>query len=390
MEFSSLNCSDWLLGRNSNNSLSPDDVSRLVNRRNVPGIAFVSCMIVIGTIGNILVIIVFKTKYRKSTYRVFVLCLAFLDTINCCLTMPFVLTYILYSQNFPSQALCKIGHFTGFYIGLASPFTLILIAVDRYRNICQPLCAQISHRKANIYCITVNVVSLVLSWHVPVIYGNARYKMADVGLIVTRCYKEDFDIAIKITWWQYIILTAILILVTTVLAVVYFIIMRKVHQKSRYFAKVTTTVSDAPTCDRRGRRKTLSTSSSTTSACSVNGDNVSFVTKTVQTRKTTLTFLIITSVYIFSSFVHHALAITLHVVPDLDCMMSFTEGALFWTFFWTIFLNNIANPFIYGLSDERFRRHLKNFFHKKKTVPSAWTIKAESTLVGRMNNFSKA
>lgn len=388
MEFSNLNCSDWLLaGRDKNGSLSPDELSSLVNKRNIPGIAFVSCMIAIGTVGNLLVIIVFKAKYRKSTYRAFVLCLAFLDTVNCCLTMPFVLTYVIFSQNYPNEALCKIGHFIGFYIGLASPFTLILIAVDRYRNICQPLSAQISHRKAKIYCILVNVVSLALSWHVPVIYGNAEYKIADSGLTVTRCYKEDFDIALKITWWQYIILTAILILVTAMLAVVYFVIMRKVHQKSRYFTKVTSTISDASnSVDKKSRRKTLSSSSSTASTFSTtaDGDTVSFATKTVQTRKTTLTFLIITSVYIFSSFVHHALAIILHVIPDLDCKMSFTEGALFWTFFWTIFLNNIANPFIYGLSDERFRCHLKTFFVKQKTMPTTWTTKT-----GRMLRISE-
>lgn len=379
MEFSSLNCTDWLEIENSNRSYSAADFSHQVNKRNVAAVVFVGLMIAVGLVGNILVIIVFTLKYKKSTYRVYVLCLAFLDTLNCCFTLPFVVTYILFSQNFPSGALCKIGHFVGFYIGLASPFTLILIAFDRYRNICQPLCLQISEKKAKVYCVIVNIASLAMSWHVPVIYGNTEYQVPNTHLIVTRCYKEDNSIAQKITWWQYIILTAILVIVAVLLAVIYFIIMIRVQHKSKYFTQLQTAKGRAKSSTGNGRVSSNTSGSrnsdvSRTSSNFSNGDGTgAYVSKSIQTRKTTLTFFIITTVYVLSSVIHHALAIVLHVVPNLECRMTFIQGTVFWTFFWTIFINNIANPFIYGLSDNRFRQHLKAFFHKKKTTPLAWT-----------------
>lgn len=378
MEFSSLNCTDWLEIENTNQTYTAADLSRQVNTRNIGALIFVGLMIAVGLFGNILVIIVFTLKYKKSTYRVYVLCLAFLDTLNCCFTLPFVVTYLLFSQNYPSGALCKMGHFVGFYIGLASPFTLILIAFDRYRNVCQPLCMQITEKKAKIYCIIVNIASLAMSWHVPFIYGNTEYEVTYTHLIVTRCYKEDNFLAQKITWWQYIILTAILVIVAVLLAVIYFIIMIRVQHKSKYFTQLHTK-GRAKSSAGNGRVSSNTCGSrnsdvSRTSSNFSNGDGTtSYVSKSIQTRKTTLTFFIITTVYVLSSVIHHALAIILHVVQNLECRMTFIQGAVFWTFFWTIFINHIANPFIYGLSDNRFRQYLKAFFHKKKTLPLAWT-----------------
>lgn len=350
MEFSDLNCTSWFddFQNVSYSSYSLDDVNRQINNRNLAGVIFVSLMIVIGTVGNILVIIIFTFKFKTSNYRTYVLNLAFLDTINCCITLPFVLTYMLYSQNYPSDFLCKFGHFVGFYIGLASPFTLILIAADRYRNICQPLCLQMTEKRAKILCIAVNIISFILSWHVPVIYGSTHHKINGLNLTAVRCFKEDDFLSQQITWWQYIILTIILVVVTACLAVAYFFIMIRVHHKSKYFSNL------------NGTGSGFSSSSE------------SFATKNIQTRKTTLTFFIITFVYVLSSFIHHALAIILHIVPNLECHMTFAQGAAFWTLFWTIFINNIANPFIYGLSDERFRLHLISVFKKQKTLPLAW------------------
>lgn len=352
MEFNDLNCTSWFenFDGNTNYTYTTDDLSRQINKRNLAAVIFVSAMILVGTIGNVLVILVFTFKFSKSTYRVYVLCLAYLDTVNCCVTMPFVLTYLLFSQNYPSDVLCKFGHFVGFYIGLASPFTLILIAADRYRNICQPLCLQMTEKKAQLSCIIVNIASFTMSWHVPVIYGSTKHEIKGLNLTVTRCFKEDDFLSQNVTWWQYIILTVILFMVTAFLAVTYFFIMIRVHHKSKYFTSLSARRSLDP-----GRPSTA------------------YVTKNIQTRKTTLTFFIITTVYVLSSFIHHALAMILHVVPNLECHLTFTQGAIFWTFFWTIFINNIANPFIYGLSDERFRHHLKLFFMKKKTTPLAWT-----------------
>lgn len=60
--------------------------------------------------------------------------------------------------------------------------------------------------------------------------------------------------------------------------------------------------------------------------------------------------------------------------------MNSTAHSLFNFFYWTVYINNVANPFIYGLSDERFRGILWRMFTfiflspfktVKKSLPSA-------------------
>ena len=336
MDILDKNCTAWIKELTDKNTTT-EDMNIQFRKRNMTGIIFISLLIVLGIIGNLLVIFIFAWKFNRSTYRVYVLCLAFLDSVNCCFTMPFVLSYLLFMQDYPSTVLCKVGHFVGFYIGIASPFTLILIAVDRYKNVCRPLSVQWSVKKAKLSCIIINVIALMISWHVPFIYGISEIKSANGGITVTQCFKEDGVLLQEVAWWQYIILTVLMVIVSGCLIVTYFVIMIRVHRMSTIFTKYTP--------ENRSLEK-----------------SAAFATRNIQTTKTTLTFFIITTVYALSSLIHHGLALALHVGSNLECSMTYAQGVVFWTLFWTIFINNIANPVIYGLSDKRFRQRLKTLF----------------------------
>jgi hypothetical protein len=172
---------------------------------------------------------------------------------------------------------------------------------------------------------------------VPFIYGISEIKSANSGITVTQCFKEDGVLLQEVAWWQYIILTVLMVIVSGCLIVTYFVIMIRVHRMSTIFTKYTP--------ENRSLNK-----------------SAAFATRNIQTTKTTLTFFIITTVYALSSLIHHGLALALHVGSNLECSMTYAQGVVFWTLFWTIFINNIANPVIYGLSDKRFRQRLKTLF----------------------------
>lgn len=84
--------------------------------------------------------------------------------------------------------------------------------------------------------------------------------------------------------------------------------------------------------------------------------------------------MIITVVYVISTLTHDALAMILHLKSDLECDLTFTSGTIYYTFFWTVFLNNVSNPFIYGLSDDRFSSLVKELFRKKDSGFSRATL----------------
>ncbi|XP_063443373.1 kappa-type opioid receptor-like [Mytilus trossulus] len=337
MDIFERHCTPWIRNLIEVGNVTTNEINHAFSLRNLPGILFVSTLSLLGISGNFLVIWIFGLKFNQSSYRIYVLCLAVLDFINCFMTMPFVLTYLLYMENYPSELLCKIGHLIGFFIGIASPFTLILIAADRYRNVCRPLSLQWSARRAKLMCLFINIVALFISWYVPIVYGTTEMKSVNRSIVLVQCFKENGTLSQTITWWQYIILTGLFTLVSAFLIVIYLVIMINVRRKSKLFTKYNPEehIQDA---------------------------NITFTNRIIHTKKATVTFFIISSVYVLSSLVHHVLALFLHVVQNVECKMSYTQSVLFWSFFWTVFINNVANPVIYGLSDTRFKQCIKSMF----------------------------
>ncbi|XP_056018255.1 neuropeptide FF receptor 2-like [Ostrea edulis] len=359
-------CPRWLREQSWPNSTTIEDINAKFRRRNIPGIYFISLQMLLGLIGNLLVIVVYFTRFKTSNYRVFVLFLAFLDLINCVLVMPFGILYLYYPINFPSNLICKAGHFVGFFGGVASPFMLVVIAIDRFRKVCKPLKWQITEKQAKISCIVIVFMTLSVTWFTPWFYGNITVKTDIHGINGTRCFRVENQFFASLSKWYYSVLMSMFIVVTIFLSVLYYFIMKRVHVHSKYFSR---------------RHK----------------GSMGSCNKHLQTRKSTVTFMIITVVYVISTLTHDALAMILHVKADLECDLTFTTGTIYYTFFWTVFLNNVSNPFIYGLSDDRFSSLIKELFRRResgwlsRTTISNTTSnsKRSSTLSGMIIQFQR-
>jgi hypothetical protein len=326
-------CPDWIYSMEWSNASTIEDVNRLFMVRNIPGLIFVCTLMVTGILGNALVLYIFGTRFARSNYRTYVLCLALLDEISSCIVMPFIIVYLIYPKNFPGSVLCKFGHFVGYYTSTASAFVLILIAIDRYRKICQPLKRQISKRLAQRSCLIINIMSLVISIQSPIIYGTSTNPTGISGIEETVCFMENNKVDFGKAF--YIQLQVCLAFVIVFITILYFQIMQKLDIH---------------------RRESISRLSRQTSG-----------PKIIRTRKTTITFIVITSIFAISSEIHHALAMILHFVRNLECHMNRTEGSVFYFFLWTVFINNVSNPFIYGVSDDRFRKHLREILKRRVT-----------------------
>jgi hypothetical protein len=57
-------------------------------------------LMIIGVIGNTIVLYVYKFRFRRSTSRIFILSLAVFDLITCLLGMPFHIMDMLYPYMF--------------------------------------------------------------------------------------------------------------------------------------------------------------------------------------------------------------------------------------------------------------------------------------------------
>lgn len=351
----SLDCFKGILKDRDPSNLSVENINAELLDRNWSGVIFLTILLVIGVCGNVTVLLTYGLKFKRGTnYRFYVLFLAMLDTGNCIIGIPWCLVYMLRPLTFPSDVFCRGGLFVSFVLSVTGAGGLVLIAFDRYRKICCPLKKQINIKNAKRSVLVIIVISVLSTWFTPFLYELNKLPLSATGENGYKCFLATNSIANSLSKGFYIILAMVFLTISTTLTILYYFIMKKVktHSKSFYNKK-----SKSNNNDTFGRR-----------------------TSNLHTRKTTLTFCMITTVYILTTLPHIVGGLVFHFDEYLECRMSSITHNVFYFFYWTVYINNVANPFIYGLSDERFRgiiRYvityavLSPFKASKKRLPSA-------------------
>ena len=158
----------------------------------IPLVVFLVLIVVTGTIGNILVLYIYMYKYGPSNCRTFVLCLSGMDLLSCVIAVPIEIQFLYLEFDFHGAGICKASVFLNNWPTLTSGLMLVLIAVDRYRKVCQPFHWQISHRAAYFMAFVTAIVALAFSWLSPVIYGIQRGPHPDYNdVTISRCVVTD-------------------------------------------------------------------------------------------------------------------------------------------------------------------------------------------------------
>ncbi|KAL3847557.1 hypothetical protein ACJMK2_003877 [Sinanodonta woodiana] len=70
----------------------------------------------------------------------------------------------------------------------------------------------------------------------------------------------------------------------------------------------------------------------------------------------------VTVVYIISFIPHLALKIVAFMKKDFLLNLNFSEAIAYNTCVWSFFVNSVANSFIYGFYDKKFREELKYMY----------------------------
>lgn len=301
------------------NETTLQDLNDLFTKRNFGGIVFISLQMIIGCIGNFMVIWIYSRKFRATNFRTYTLWLASMDITNCCIGMPFLLVYHTHYLTFPSIAACKLGRFTMVFTANTSSFILVVIALDRYIHVCRPCNIRISKIERRFLIATAVLLSLGISWPALVLFGNHSVKTLPYNIVGTRCWEDDNFSTNNYISDFYIVQSAVSFVITVILFVAYSLIVRFIYKNK-------------------------------------------IVDKIAHTKKTTLILLAVTAAYVLSALPHNIFLVILFKIPLFHCHMTFIEGLVFYIFVWSILFNNSVNPFIYGFSDREFRKELKKTF----------------------------
>ncbi|XP_062589526.1 C3a anaphylatoxin chemotactic receptor-like [Saccostrea cucullata] len=148
-----------------------EEINASKAEQRLPTVIFLTILIIIGVIGNTVVIIVYSLKYPPSTFRLYILTLAVIDLLSCIFAMPVEVVDNAYPVMFYSEAFCKCGRFFGNVFKIGSAFVLVVMAAGRYKKICHPFSTATTLIQARLCCAAAILLAIAFSWPNAIIQG---------------------------------------------------------------------------------------------------------------------------------------------------------------------------------------------------------------------------
>ncbi|KAL3858400.1 hypothetical protein ACJMK2_012991 [Sinanodonta woodiana] len=335
---------------------------------NIAAIVFISLLMIVGIPGNITALLVYLRKFKPSTYRTFVVCLAVLDLAACCISMPFILALLRYPVLFLHDEVCKLFRLLSYIPCVSSVFILITIAVERYRKICAPHGTQMSDRMAKHICIMDILIACCLSSPAAVIYGKRSLEIEIDNINGSSCSVSDDMVNTKypeyFNFANGFVLTASII----ALSIIYSLIGKKIvcmrktglgtnqlQSGQSYTVSTLTTGIDNIQVEVNKREEYLDRGK--TEFIPVELDTITKYNKRhAKTIRTTRVIFTVTAVFVCSFLPYLAFSIiaALGFEKVLLQNISFAGTVTYKLFKHIFFISNATNPIIYGFCDRKF------------------------------------
>lgn len=204
----------------------------------IPVIVYVSLLMILGSLGNILVCVYYRCKTRSSTNSFFIIALAIFDLLVCLITMPIEIIDLRFFYIFTNIPACKISRFLNHFAADGSAITLLAIAVDRYRRLCCPLKTQleISHARKTIFLAVI--LAIFLSWPAAIFYQPVTVNVTNprnrsLFLHGSDCTTTKNDKYKVYLWIFNIVQFVIYIFATTAIIILYSLAGRAIYRYKR-------------------------------------------------------------------------------------------------------------------------------------------------------------
>lgn len=367
----------------------------------LPVTVFVGVEIVVGFIGNLLILYVFIRHYHPCNFRTFVICLSFIDFLCTLTTMSGEMVTQRYWYIYPSVGICKTKDFFNVFTVFAESLCLLVISIDRYRKVCRPLKWQITSQTARLLCVILMLVSAVVAAPVTVFWGIRSfpklYKNSNVT--VTLCEKdqkyEDTDFP-----FGFEALVGCIVLVSLVIMfILYVFVARTIMVERRKWKNTalrstlryagpeadsashddstfirTSTYNKTKKAEDETTRDAVTMEMSDVSGKNTTDTSTSNTLKTQTTdkprkhgqqrsgarvRRKTLILFILTSCFIVTTVLYYTMISILGSSGDVVNALSDQRKVVFFFFLRFYFIQHIINPIVYSVLDPQVKTALR-------------------------------
>ncbi|XP_041361630.1 neuromedin-U receptor 2-like [Gigantopelta aegis] len=359
-----------------------DDVALLL----LPVLVFLGALMIIGILGNGLVLYVHIAKFKSSSTRNYVIALAILDLLSCCLGLPGEMVDLRFSFTFYSDVLCRVMRVATTFASVASGITLVAVSIDRYCRICRPLKVQISRRGTIKMIVGSCGIAILFTWPTVVIYGTMTVKTGIPGVYGSECSTSD---VIKNTKYPIVyngILFLFFISSFSLMTILYIFIAKKVVSQSKFRQKITESEKPSRSRSLTGSDKMIKLDrepeahsyadeqQSEYSIASLDPPRKGVIRKSSSFKKfqktqrdtrmlkTTFMLFLISLVFMLS-FLPHVLLKSIRAFNKQFVSQPTTSVLVTYNIFVrSYFINSVANAFIYGFCSPRFRQECQSIF----------------------------
>lgn len=195
----------------------------------IPAIVFVVVCIFLGALGNSLVIYVYKTKFRRSNHRYFILFVAVMDILACLTGMPFLVYSLRYPYMMNSVAACKSLRFFHYFVNNSAGLLLVVISVERFRKICRPFKRQLTHIETLKLCWGTILFSVIVAIPSGYFFTSTKIDTKVNNITGWECYSRDPGFE----YYQMVLMVETLISIA-IFVLLYGFIIRKVWTNDQF------------------------------------------------------------------------------------------------------------------------------------------------------------
>ncbi|XP_072020335.1 alpha-1A adrenergic receptor-like [Amphiura filiformis] len=324
-------------------------------------------LILIGTPGNLLIILVYGTKGIRISAHVFIIGLAMAD-IFVCFTRPLgVFNNIprLEKYKHSSEILCRLPYFLKFVAMFSSVVITSGIAVDRYFAVCKPHGHIMSVHRAKLavgFCFTL---CLILSIPPLVVFGLVEYPhYGVVCAFVTPEWTTSFLVTPV-----YIVGSASLMIIIILYIRIYIAVRHRIKVRAEGLM-IDRRPAASSTRDEEGStgNGTRVTTVSIVGAAANNPDQQATVrSQPSKVKSKTTKMLFITTVVFVITWIPFMATINFSPETKAALYRASPAGYVVVIFLSKLLLiNHAVNPFIYGIVSQRFREDAKHIWQKLK------------------------
>ena len=148
---------------NNSNNTETTNIELSMELLTVIQITCYSVIIVIGTIGNLMLIINLAPERNRKTSQYFILNLAVVDLLTCTLSIPFDITLLVPGGPWPfGRVMCRLVYPLQTVFMAVSVSTLLCMALERHRAILYPLKPKITGTVIKLVIFLVWAISVGL------------------------------------------------------------------------------------------------------------------------------------------------------------------------------------------------------------------------------------